>query len=431
MMLLENIRLALNGLKSNKMRALLTMLGIIIGIASVIAIMTVGNSLTVELNKEFDSMGASNIEVMVTRKINEEDYSYDGSGMSYTTVTSYKAPTDSDYIDKDMIREYLDAFEDKVYVIAANEDVGSTQIKEGNLYANVSVTGINYGWIHANKLEVIEGHNFADGEMRNGSRVCIVSDKLVSNLFDGDNKAAIGQDLHVELDGKSYIFNIGGVYEYKQNTYSFESVSEKDVTTALYIPIRAAKSINHTSNYAQFSVIGNTGVDINQFVTDTEDYFNKYYEHNRDFEVMAYSMNSYMEDMNDMMSKLTLAIAVIAGIALLVGGIGVMNIMLVSITERTREIGTRKALGAPNSSIRIQFIVESIVICLIGGMIGMLLGIAMGYAGIKLMQSEEFAVSIESVIVSISFSMGIGVFFGFYPANKAAKMDPIEALRYE
>ena len=146
---------------------------------------------------------------------------------------------------------------------------------------------------------------------------------------------------------------------------------------------------------------------------------------------MAYSMSSYLEEMNDMVKTMTLAIAVIAGIALLVGGIGVMNIMLVSITERTREIGTRKALGAPNSSIRMQFIVESIVICLIGGIIGMLLGILMGYGGVKLIQSTAFEVSVKSVLISIGFSMGIGVFFGYYPANKAAKMDPIEALRYE
>ena len=142
-------------------------------------------------------------------------------------------------------------------------------------------------------------------------------------------------------------------------------------------------------------------------------------------------MNSYMEEINSMMGTTTLAISVIAGIALLVGGIGVMNIMLVSITERTREIGTRKALGAPNSSIRIQFIVESIVICLIGGIIGMILGILMGYGGIKLIKSTVFAVSVKSVLLSIGFSMAIGVFFGYYPANKAAKLDPIEALRYE
>ena len=146
---------------------------------------------------------------------------------------------------------------------------------------------------------------------------------------------------------------------------------------------------------------------------------------------MAYSLSSYMEELTSVMSATTLAISVIAGIALLVGGIGVMNIMLVSITERTREIGTRKALGAPNSSIRLQFIVESIVICLIGGIIGMILGVLMGYGGTKLIQSTAFEVSAKSIILAFGFSMGIGIFFGYYPANKAAKMDPIEALRYE
>ena len=178
-------------------------------------------------------------------------------------------------------------------------------------------------------------------------------------------------------------------------------------------------------------MIGEQGIDVNAFVTETQDFFNKYYENSKDFEIWAYSMNSYMEEINSVMGTTTLAISVIAGIALLVGGIGVMNIMLVSITERTREIGTRKALGAPNSSIRIQFIVESIVICLIGGIIGMILGILMGYGGIKLIQSTVFAVSVKSVLLSIGFSMAIGVFFGYYPANKAAKLDPIEALRYE
>ena len=134
--------------------------------------------------------------------------------------------------------------------------------------------------------------------------------------------------------------------------------------------------------------------------------------------------------MNTMMNTSTIAISVIAGIALLVGGIGVMNIMLVSITERTREIGTRKALGAPNSSIRIQFIVESIVICIIGGTIGMVLGFGLGALGCKLTQTPV-SFSLLSVVISVGFSLAIGVLFGYYPDNKAAKLDPIEALRYE
>ena len=131
-----------------------------------------------------------------------------------------------------------------------------------------------------------------------------------------------------------------------------------------------------------------------------------------------------------MINTVTIGISVIAGIALLVGGIGVMNIMLVSITERTREIGTRKALGAPNSSIRIQFIIEAVVICLIGGLIGILFGSGLGAIAAALMKTSPMP-SLRAIVVSLSFSTAIGIFFGFYPANKAAKMDPIEALRYE
>lgn len=429
MMLLENIRLALTGLKANKMRALLTMLGIIIGIASVIAIMTVGNSLTAELNNEFASMGASNIEVLITRKINEEDM--DDSGNYYTDTSRMRAPTDDDFMSSDMIEAYLEAYDDKIEAIAAQEGLGATQVKDGNLYANVGVAGVNLGQLHIDKKEAIAGRVFSERELLDGAKVCMVSDKFVNNMFAGDNEAAIGQDAHFELNGKNYTFNIIGVYEYKQDSFSFEMVAEKDINTTMYIPIRTAKAISHTSNYAEFSVVGAQGIDVNAFVSETQDFFNRYYERNRDFEVMAYSLSSYMEELTSVMSATTLAISVIAGIALLVGGIGVMNIMLVSITERTREIGTRKALGAPNSSIRMQFIVESIVICLIGGIIGMILGVLMGYGGTKLIQSTAFEVSVKSIVLAISFSMGIGIFFGYYPANKAAKMDPIEALRYE
>jgi len=156
----------------------------------------------------------------------------------------------------------------------------------------------------------------------------------------------------------------------------------------------------------------------------------RYYRDNDSFEISAMSMESVIKSMTEMLSTVSLAIAAIAGISLLVGGIGVMNIMLVSITERTREIGTRKALGATNGFIRFQFIMEAIVLCMIGGVIGIIAGVGVASVVTNLM---GYAVrpSVSGIVLSVSFSVFIGVFFGYYPANKAAKLNPIEALRYE
>ena len=163
---------------------------------------------------------------------------------------------------------------------------------------------------------------------------------------------------------------------------------------------------------------------------NTEDFFDSYYTRNQSWTVSASSMETMVSTVTEMISTVQVAIAAIAAISLLVGGIGVMNIMMVSITERTREIGTRKALGAPGFAIRLQFIVESVVICLIGGVIGIILGIALGAWGASLL-GYAAKPSLTAIVASVGFSMAIGIFFGYYPASKAAKLDPIEALRYE
>lgn len=209
------------------------------------------------------------------------------------------------------------------------------------------------------------------------------------------------------------------------------TTSGDDTRTNIYIPLKAANNFIHNEiKYPYIQIITKVGVDSNELVSKVKNFFDIYYKDNKNYEIRVFTMESMISMLTDMLSTITLAISIVAGIALIVGGIGVMNIMLVSVTERTKEIGTRKALGATNSSIRTQFIVEAMIICLIGGFIGVLLGISGGMFASNLL-GYPAKPSITGIISSLVFSMSIGVFFGYYPANKAAKMNPIDALRYE
>ncbi len=488
MFIKENIMLAIAGLKSNKMRAVLTMLGIIIGIGSVIGIVSVGNAMTANVTSSMANMGSTNVTINVTErdststnnnktKTNEKKNGSStnempgggspqgsagggmpgggsgggmpGGGMSggggmpgggggmpgggmgghsgRFGSSSTSTPKDSDLLTMSQIKELEENFGDEIdaFSVTATKDTGKA--KSGTAYANVNITGTNPGYEKVKNIEMADGRYITDTDVDGSKMVAVVSDKLVSKIF-GEGVDPIGQEVKIYTSSAIHCYTIVGVYTYKSSGGSTES--EEKLTTDLYIPVTAAKSSSSNKNYQTVIIRAKDNVDITTFTTELQTYLDKLYIKNTKYKATASNMESMLESMTSMTSTMALAISAIAAISLLVGGIGVMNIMLVSVTERTREIGTRKALGAKSSHIKMQFIVESMIICAIGGIIGIVLGIIIGVIGAHVMGNSP-VISPMVIVGSFTFSMVIGIFFGYYPAKKAAGLDPIEALRYE
>lgn len=441
-MFLENIKEAFASILSNKMRSLLTMLGIIIGVSSVIIITTIGGSIQSTLTATLNSMGGNMISAYVQARYPETDEEW--------ATWTYPDMRDEDYVSQEMIDGLMAAYPDEITGIAAQNYLGSGQIKDdtdADVYANVSINGITPEYLDYMKLKIRKGRNLTSEDNKRKKRVCVVADTMVKNYF-GDRNP-IGEQISVATEAGVFEFVIVGVYEYNPALFGRVdvTVAEKDRSTEMMIPLQTCFRLqgNDQSGYEYFNLMVAPLADVEKATADVLEYFNEIYARNDKFNIYAYNMASDMGMINTVINVITIAVSGIAAISLIVGGVGVMNIMLVSITERTREIGVRMALGAKRRIIRMQFVIEAIVLCLIGGIIGILIGIGIGallgqvagfviqnmyadYANYIIMDIHP---SVTAIGLSLFFSMLTGVFFGYYPANKASKMEVIDALRYE
>ena len=428
MRILDNFIEALSSLKNNMMRSILTMLGIIIGITAVIAIMTIGSSMQGYFEQTMSGFGVNNITVMLQSK--------NTSGPVFRMMGSsnrYSAYDEKDLMTGEMLEALLQEYPDEIKALSISEAIGLGQTVSGEDYANLSLFGVNPDYMAAENLTMLRGRFIIDEDDRARRRLAVVSDKLAGNMFGEENP--LGQELVIQTQSHIDIYTVVGVYEYDDGGFGAfmgaSSSNDYDISTDVYVPLSVAQKVNNTRGYPSVTVVTEIGVNSTDFSTNVESFLNRYYTRNDDYAISTFSMESIVEEMTSVLNMITLAIAGIAAISLLVGGIGVMNIMMVSITERTREIGTRKAIGARNSEIRIQFIIEAVVICLVGGAIGIGLGIALGIFATTTFLGFPAQPTLFSIGLAVGVSTAIGVFFGYYPANKAAKLDPIDALRYE
>lgn len=422
-MLTENIALALEALKANKMRAFLTMLGIIIGISSVISIITIGNAITTMVSSELESFGTNIITVSVQeRTAVGDDMGDQGSG-------SMNLPDDEDLLTDEMILAFQTKYADKVAGIGLEYPLGAAAAKDGRLYSNVSLMGVNHDYQPIYSVKMDKGRFISEDDVKAYRNVAVVSDKLAAKMFP-DEVDPIGREVKVFGTDTIDTFTVIGVFTYEVGLFSgTDTGPEEDLRTNLYIPVSTAKQASALKNYNGLTVMVYDDVDMTAFTKETDAYFASLYQSNSTWKTSVGNFESLIATINSTLNLISIAFSVIAGISLLVGGIGVMNIMLVSVTERTVEIGIRKALGARNFHVRLQFVIEAGIISMIGGAVGIAIGLLIGVAT-SLILGTAVSVSPYVIAISLSFSTMIGLFFGYYPANKAALLDPIDALRH-
>ena len=386
--------MALKSLSTSKMRAFLTMLGIIIGVAAVILIMSLGNGMTIYINDMFAEMGTTTINVTIT-----------GRGSTRTV--------DAD----DMYEFYEENTDSFSYVSPLVSTMGQVRTSVDSETYMPSITGVSEQYLDAKQQELAAGRNIAYMDIEQNSKVCVVG-AFYDYLYDGE---AVGN--YIKINGDKYTI-IGVVEELDDKT------DETGSDNFLYVPYStAARLLARNANITSYIFLAKTEDDIDKCVSLLDDRLYETFQNEDLYTVMSNSI--ILDTMTDMVNIVVNILSAIAAISLVVGGIGIMNIMLVSVTERTREIGIRKALGAKGRHIRMQFVIEAGTTSAVGGVIGIVFGIV-GARMVSMFIDDFTAVpTIQAILLAFGISVAIGVIFGYLPANKAAKLNPIEALRHE
>ena len=399
------ISIALRALVNNKMRGFLTMLGIIIGVSSVIIMLAIGEGSKNTITNEISSMGSNMI--MIQPKYNREGVSRGASSMESIKV-----------------KDFEDIARDAKYISGVSPYVASSgQLIFGSNNHPIRIEGVNQDYLEIRKYVLQDGSNFTETEIKSSAKVCIIGKEVVDKLFTNDEDP-IGRVIRYN----NIPFRVIGVL--KEKGASTFGQSQDDVMIAPYTTVqKRISAITHLQGIFASSINEEYSEkamsEIKEIMT-----LNHKIPEGKEADFYVESQKQILEQIDTITTLITLLLGSIAGISLLVGGIGIMNIMYVSVTERTKEIGLRMSVGARGRDILAQFLVEAIIISITGGLIGILFGSGVSFI-IRLASGWAVTVSTFSVLLSFFVCTFTGVFFGWYPAKKAANLDPIEAIRYE
>jgi putative ABC transport system permease protein len=405
---LMTLRIAFKALGRNKMRSSLTMLGIIIGVGAVIAMIAIGSGAKARIQEQIASMG-SNLLIVLSGSATSGGFRWGSGSVPTLTVEDAKA-----------IANELSAVKYAAPVIQ-----GVTQLVFGNQNWATVTFGTTPEALLIRDWAVVNGRPFTQGDIDGAAKVCLLGQTVVENLF--GEMDPVGQVVRI----KKFPFTVVGILADKgQTTWG------QDQDDVVYVPLTTGQRLLFGQQFP--GMVRSISVQATEPETmkAAEDQITQLLRQrhrlraSQDNDFFVRNLTEAFSTAEESARVMSILLGAIASISLLVGGIGIMNIMLVSVTERTREIGIRMAVGARGRDILWQFLVESLVLSLIGGIIGIILGVGASQI-ISQMFKWPTLVSLQSLLLSFSFSGGVGIFFGFYPARKAARMDPIEALRYE